>query len=157
MVLAGCLALHLASGSQREHAVLHPDASAASLEQLAAERPSDDDIRARLALHYLDAHAPGLAIGLLERGAARSPKLEHVYARALLEQGRAADALAAERRVLEACASHDCSGALITSATHRAEVFASLVALGIEDAPAHPEAAHAAYHRATRQVSLAVR
>jgi hypothetical protein len=88
--------------------------------------------------------------------------VEHLYARALLDQGRSADALAAEKRVLERCADPylivpACSTWLIASATRRTEILEQLVQLGIEDANAHPEASSLAYHNATRQVSLSVR
>jgi hypothetical protein len=94
------------------------------------------------------------------------PTVDHLYARALLDQGRSADALAAERRVLARCAESDadppseaqaCSTYLIASATRRAEILEQLVTLGVEDANAHPEASSLAYHNATRQVSFSSR
>jgi hypothetical protein len=108
----------------------------------------------------------GLALGAIEHAPAlvrAEPGVEHVYARALLDQGRSVDALAAERRVLGHCVAEGrddgapaCSTWLIASATRRADILQELVQLGIEDANAHPEASRLAYHNATRQVSLAV-
>jgi hypothetical protein len=105
-----------------------------------------------------------MAVGVIERAAPAvraEPTVDHVYARALLDQGRSADALAAEKRVLVKCAdpSSDvpaCPTWLIASATRRAEIIDQLVQLGIEDANAQPEASNVAYYNATRQVSLAV-
>ena len=104
------------------------------------------------------------------------PAVTHLYARALLDQGRAVDALAAEGRVLDACAAASerederghlgaegetgkltCDAWLVASATRRADILAQLVELGIEDANAHPEVTAVAYHKATREARLAIR
>jgi hypothetical protein len=87
--------------------------------------------------------------------------VDHLYARALLDQGRAVDALAVEERVLDACTPRmgagSCDTWLIASATRRADILRQLVQLGVEDANAHPEASLVAYHNATREARLAVR
>jgi hypothetical protein len=81
-----------------------------------------------------------------------------MYARALIDQGHAEDALAAEREVLDGCAAETaCEAWLIASATRRADILRQLVELGVEDANAHPEASAVAYHNATREVRLAIR
>ena len=153
--------------TQREKPVVG-DASksgrVADLETKAATTPNDPAALRELAQGYLDVRQPGMAIGAIERAAPAvrgEPTVEHLYARALLEQGRSADALAAEKRVLAACADPSleapaCSAHLINSATRRAEIVEQLVQLGVEDANAHPEASSIAYHNATRQVSLSV-
>ena len=158
IVMAGVFALLTGTGSLREHAVVEPTDSLSALESRAASDPSDTAIQ-ELAENYLRSQAPGAAVGVLERRERRSPKLEHLYARALVEEGRAQEALSAEQRVLDRCATEPqaCELGLIASAMHRAGVFRELVALGIEDAQAHPEASALAYSRATRQVTLAVR
>lgn len=133
----------------------------ATLENKVAANPQDPKATRELAQAYLDIRQPGMAIGTIERAipsVRQEPTVEHLYARALLEQGRSQDALAAERRVLAQCAVSEmtCSTWLIASATRRAEIIEQLVQLGVEDANAQPEASSLAYHNATRQVSLSV-
>jgi hypothetical protein len=135
-----------------------------ALETNVAANPNDPVALRELGQAYLDIRQPGMAVGSIERAAPAvrgEPTVEHLYARALLDQGRSADALAAEQRVLARCADPSieaptCSAYLIASATRRAEIIEQLVQLGIEDANAHPEASSLAYHNATRQVSLSV-
>jgi hypothetical protein len=166
-VLVAIGAIWFCGTTQREKPVVG-DASrtgpVAALETKAAGRPNDPAALRELAQAYLDIHQPGMAIGTIERAtpAMRAePTVEHLYARALLDQGRSADALAAEKRVLSMCADPSievptCSTWLIASATRRAEIIEQLVQLGVEDANAQPEASSLAYHNATRQVSLSV-
>ena len=166
-VLVAVGAVWFCGTTQREKPVLgdatHTGALGA-LERKAASTPNDPVALRELGQAYLDAHQPGLAIGLIERAApaVRSEAtVEHLYARALLEQGRSADALAAENRVLARCADSSteapvCSTFLIASATRRAEILKQLVELGVEDANAQPERSSIAYYNATRQVSLSV-
>jgi len=165
-LLAAIGALWLASGTQREKPVLD-DARVTSVRALEAEvsaNPANVARRRELAQAYLDAHLPGLAIGVVEAApaAVRSePILDHVYARALLEEGRSAAALAAEESVLASCAPaadgvSRCDTWLLASATRRAEILRELVGLGVEDAQAHPEASAIAYHNATREAKLAL-
>lgn len=155
-----------ASSTQREKRVvgdLH-EGRVASLEDKAAAEPTDPARVRELAQAYLDARQPGMAMATIERAPTsvrENPTVEHLYARALLDQGRSADALAAEHRVLARCSeplpgAQPCSSYLIASATRRADILAQLVQLGIEDANAHPEASSLAYLNATRQVSLSV-
>ncbi|MBX3186024.1 MAG: hypothetical protein KF819_03370 [Labilithrix sp.] len=163
-VLLAIGAIWLAGSTQREKRVVgdaHTD-RVALLEAQAAASPSDPARVRELAQAYLDARAPGMALAAIERApeAVRAePAVDHLYARALLDQGRAAEALAAERRVLARCADPAldapvCSTYLIASATRRAEILEQLVSLGVEDANAHPEASSLAYQNATRQVSF---
>jgi hypothetical protein len=175
MILAAMAAMWMASGTQREKPVL-ADASDAvrALESTVARAPADSVELRKLAQAYLDAGAPGLALAAIERAPVSvrvDPRVEHVYARALLEQGRSDDALYAERRVLATCTrlgGPDGTGAagssrgvcdtwLTASATRRAEILQQLVELGIEDAQADPEASAVAYHNATREARLAIR
>ena len=164
-VLVAIGAIWFAGSTQRERRVVgdsHTDRMALLEEQVAAN--PNDSVRVReLGQAYLDARAPGVALASIERAPAAvraEPTVEHLYARALLDQGRSADALAAERRVLAHCAdalNATCSTYLIASATRRAEILEQLVTLGVEDANAHPEASSLAYHNATRQVSFSSR
>lgn len=164
-VLVGIGAIWLCGTTQREKPVtgdLHSSRVATS-EEAAAQSPNDPLKVRELAQAYLDARQPGMALATIERAPAAvraDPNVEHLYARALLDQGRSADALAAEKRVLDRCAdparAMPCSSFLVASATRRAEILEQLVQLGIEDANAHPEASSIAYHNATRQVGISV-
>jgi hypothetical protein len=164
-VLVAVGGLWLASGTQREKPVLAAQHSGpiAGLEAELAAAPNDATKVTRLAQAYLDARSPGLALAVVERAPEQvraQPAVDHVYARALIDQGRAVDALAVERRVLTRCASPDevsCSAWLVASATRRADILEQLVQLGIEDAQAHPEASAVAYHNATREATLVLR
>jgi len=166
-VLVAIGAIWFAGSTQREKRVvgdLHTDRVALLEEQVAAA-PADAAKVRELAQAYLDARAPGMALAAVERapqGVRSEPTVEHLYARALLDQGRSADALAAEKRVLARCADPavepaSCPTHLLASATRRAEILEQLVALGVEDANAHPEASSLAYHNATRSVSFSSR
>lgn len=170
-VLVAIGAIWFAGTTQREKSVVsdaHKD-RVAQLESVAAAHPGDANHLKELAQGYLDARAPGMALAVIERAPEplrTDPSVDHLYARALLEQGRSADALAAERRVLARCTDPGranpgaietlCSTYLIASATRRADILEQLVQLGVEDANAHPEASSLAYHNATRQVTLSV-
>ena len=166
-VLVAIGAIWLGGSTQREKPVVGDAHSSrvAGREEAAAQSPNDPAKVRELGQAYLDARQPGMALATIERAplsVRTDPTVEHLYARALLEQGRSADALAAEKRVLERCDDPAlvvpaCSTWLIASATRRAEILEQLVQLGIEDANAHPEASSLAYHNATRQVSLEVR
>jgi hypothetical protein len=166
-VLLAIGAIWFAGSTEREKRVVGDSkagARVAALEDQVGATPADAAHLRELAQAYLDARQPGMALATVERAPAAirtDPKVEHIYARALLDQGRSADALAAERRVLARCADPSvdapaCSTYLIASATRRADILEQLVELGIEDANAHPEASSLAYQNATRQVSLSV-
>lgn len=166
-VLMGIGAIWFCGTTQREKPVVgnaSHSGRVGALEEQAASHPTDAAALRELAQAYLDIHQPGMAVGVIERAPSAlrdEPAVEHLHARALLDQGRSADALEAERRVLRACADPSpeapaCSPWLVASATRRADILEQLVELGIEDANAQPEASKFAYHSATRQVSLAV-
>jgi hypothetical protein len=165
-VLVAIGVIWFASSTQREKPVvgdLH-SARIATLEDRAAASPGDSGKLRELAQGYLDARQPGMALAIIDHAPEamrKEPAVEHLYARALLDEGRAADALATERKVLAQCADPSpeaptCSSYLIASATRRADILEQLVQLGIEDANAHPEASSLAYHNATRQVTLSL-
>ncbi len=163
-LLTAICAVWLASGTQREKAVLADGVGGDHVRALEAEvstRPADIAARRELAQAYLDARVPGLAIRLVEstpEAVRHAPALDHVYARALLDEGRSTDALAAERRVLVACNAEGatCDSWLRVAATRREEILTELVGLGVDDAQAHPEASAIAYHNATREAKLAL-
>jgi hypothetical protein len=161
VVFVAVTGLWIASGTQREKPVLSaaPSADVLRLESDVAARPSDPSALRALAQAYLDARSPGLAMSLIEHAPAavrRDARVDHTYGRAELDQGRAEEALATERRVLDACSAKgsDCDTWLIASATRRASILQELVQLGVEDAQAHPEESAIAYQNATREAHL---
>ncbi|MGH7280545.1 MAG: hypothetical protein ACRELY_03405 [Polyangiaceae bacterium] len=180
-ILTAAGILWLASGVEREHTVLglglepaQQTEAVRQLEATVADHPDDARARRDLAQAYLDARSPGLALRAVESSPAsvrHAPIVDHVYARALLDEGRTQDALAAEKLVLAACSdedareparydatqAHDCNTWLLVSATRRSDIMTQLVALGVEDAPAHPEASAVAYMNATRDARLAIK
>jgi hypothetical protein len=158
VLLVAAFALLLASGTQREKPVLsagHEDAVQALEASYAAQR---DAVSLReLAQGYLDATAPGLALSAIANAPATlkdDPRVQHTYARALLDSGRAADALVAEEGVLKRCEERGCDTWLLASAMRRTEILKELEKLGVDDAQAYPESASVAYHAATRQARL---
>ncbi len=160
VILAAVGALFLASGTQREHAVIS-DGRTDAVRTLEADYAAKNDAPTLAALMqgYLDSQTPGLAIAALESSDPRlqgEPRVQHVYARALVDAGRANDALAAEQRVLDTCASQPspCDTWLIASATRRTDIMRQMVSLGIEDPQAYPEASAIAYASATREARL---
>lgn len=162
-VLAAVFGLWLSSGTQRERPLVENNhhASLQTLEARVVAAPGDDRARRDLAQAYLDARSPGLAIRVVEsapEAVRRQPTVEHVYARALTENGQSGDALRAERRALAACdfAPQSCDVWFLASATRRVDILEELVHFGIEDAQAHPERSAVAYHNATRQARLAI-
>jgi hypothetical protein len=162
-VLLAIVAIWFCGTTQREKRVVAVNGDQVALLETAVAASPDDSSKLReLAQAYLDARQPGMALAIVERSPApvrTEPSVEHIYARALLDQGRSADALAAEKRVLARCAdpvAPTCSTVLIASATRRADILEQLVQLGVEDANAHPEASSLAYANATRQVSLSI-
>lgn len=161
-VLAAVFGLWISSGTQRERSLV-AEPKLESLRQLEARvvaSPGDEMARRELAQAYLDARAPGLAIHAVESAPPairQRPRVQHIYARALTEQGRSGDALLAQRRVLAACESETCETWFLAAATRRADILEQLVNFGIDDAQAYPEMSAVAYHNATRQARLAVR
>jgi hypothetical protein len=168
-VLTAAGALWAMSGTQKERPVLaatEPEAIRA-LEVGAASHPTRVESTRALAQAYLDARQPGLAVVLIE-GAAPAVhddvRIQHVYARALLDEGRSEEALAVEGIVVSRChtiADHapappGCDAVLLASAARRSDILRELVSLGVEDAQAHPEMSLVAYQNATREARVMV-
>jgi hypothetical protein len=157
------------SGPEREKAVLasvEPEPIRA-LERDAASRAGDPEPTRSLAQAYLDVLQPGLAVTLVEQALPRvreDARVQHVYARALIDEGRCEEALAAEGRVLAACRplaeagtpAVGCDAVLFASATRRWGILSELVALGVHDAQAQPEVTLVAYQNATREARVMV-
>ena len=161
-----------ASGTQRERALLTGTSASPEVvrdrEAAVAARPGDPAASRALAQAYLDAQQPGLALALLEaapeslRNGASDARTRHVYARALLDQGRNDEALAVEEGVVASCApvaegraaSSGCDALLLAAAVRREGILRELVDLGVEDTRAHPEISLVAYQNATREARV---
>jgi hypothetical protein len=138
-----------------------------ALEAGVAAHPDDPETTRALGQAYLDAHQPGLAIVLVE-GAPQNVgvdvRVEHVYARALIDEGHNREALHAEKCVVESCgvlvdgwtAPPGCDAILLASAMRRVDVLRELLSRGIEDTRAQPEATMVAYRNATREARVAL-
>jgi hypothetical protein len=159
--------LLVTSGTQREKSLVAgaPD-MLRLLEARAAAQPNDPGATGGLAQAYLDARQSGLALVLVESAppAVRADvRVRHVYARALVDQGRDDDALAVERSVVVACRASDdvqieapgCDAVLLASAERRAAILEELVSLGVEDAQSQPDMSLVAYKNATREARIA--
>lgn len=166
--LIGASVLWAMSGTGSEQALVGAaSASIRALEQGATAHPADPVAAHDLAQAYLDEHQPGLAVVWIE-GAEPSVRgdvrVRHVLARALVDQGRDEEALARERQVVAGCESTasggtapaGCDSVLLASAVRRVNILQALVALGIEDAQAQPEASLVAYRNATREARVQV-
>jgi len=166
-VVAAAAMLWGLSGTQREKPVLaatEPEAVHV-LEVKVAAHPADVEATRALAQAYLDARQPGLAVVLVEGAPAMvrdDVRAQHVYARALVDEGRNEEALAVERSVVSACrplaeggaAAQGCDPVLLASAMRRTDILRELVSLGVEDAQAHPEMSLVAYQNATREARV---
>jgi hypothetical protein len=164
----GALALWAMGGTEREKLVV-AGGWVEPLRALEASVAADgrDAAHARsLAQAYLDAHHSGLALALIEAappGVQSDLRLRHIYARALLDQGRNEKALVVESGVVDACRPRtdgslptSCDPVLLASAVRRTAILQELVALGIHDTLAHPEASLVAYRNATRQARVSL-
>jgi hypothetical protein len=168
-VLVAASALWAMSGPEREQPVLAAGAPepVRALEASVASHPGDSEDTRALAQAYLDAHQPGLAIVLVEAApptVRHGVRVQHLYARALIDEGRNDEALDAEGQVVGACrglaegdvAPAGCDTVLLASAMRRTDILRELLSLGVKDARAQPEASLVAYQNATREARVAV-
>jgi hypothetical protein len=168
-VLVAAGSLWIMSGTAREEPVLGPAVRepVRALEASVSAHPGDVQGTRALAQEYLDARQPGLAIVLVEGAPASvrgDVRVEHVYARALIDEGRNGEALGMEKRVIGTCravaeggsAPEGCNPVLLASAMRRSDILRELLSLGVEDVPAHPEASLVAYQNATREARVAL-
>jgi hypothetical protein len=167
-VLAAAGVLWAMSGTEREKPLLAATApEVRALEAAAVARPDDLAARRSLAQAYLDARQPGLAIVLVESAspAVRADvRMQHVYARSLVDAGRNDEALTVESHVVSTCrplaegsrAPDGCDPVLLASAMRRADILRELVSMGVQDAQAHPEMSALAYQNATREARVVV-
>jgi hypothetical protein len=164
-VMIGVATFWVLSGAQRAGLVLSGKAdSIRALEAAVAAHPDDAEVTRRLAQAYLDARQPGLARVLLDAAPGRIQadiRIQHVLARTLLDVGRNDLALGVEAGVVAACRPVDgdklassCDPVLFASAVRRTGVLREMVAMGVTDALAHPEASLVAYENATREARV---
>lgn len=168
-VLVGAGVLWGLSGTEREQLVLGTPAPEAlrALEARVAASPNDAAQISDLARKYLEGRQSGLAIVLVEgapEAVRKDVRVEHVYARALIDQGHNDDALDVESRVIDACrgladgcvAPVGCDPVLLVSAMRRTDILRELLSLGVRDARAEPEISLVAYQNATREARVAI-
>ena len=168
-VLVGAVAVWLATGTREAKPVFADNAKSDAvrvLETDVARHPGDAALVQKLAQTYLDNRAPGLAVTLIEGSPAEvrdQPRVGHVLARALVEEGQNQEALAVEQHVLDTCGGLDaaalargCDATLVVSATRRTEILQELVKLGVEDAQEKPEETSVAYRNATREARVQI-
>jgi hypothetical protein len=160
-VLAAAVGMWLASGTQREKPMVSQAKAdtVRALENEVATHPTDVTGVLALGQAYLDGQSPGLALGVLEAAPAEvraDVRVDHLYARVLVAEGRNQEALVVEKRVLAKCTVDTCDAFLIASATRRADILQELVNLGVEDSQAQPEASQLAYYNATRSARVAI-
>lgn len=151
VVLAGLAGLSLAAGVHREaplvgHRKLTPEVS--QLEEQVARSPADEAKLIKLGQAYVARGAPGLAVAAIRNAPPelqQSPHVQHLWARALLHQGLASQALAMQRQVLQACDQGRCDLNLQARAQHHECFLQGLVQRGIEDYRRDPDGALDAY------------
>ena len=163
LVLAGIGWMCLLGTQQRAAAVLPPlaDKDVSALEDHAALSPDAASI-ARLATAYLDRDQPGLASAVIDRSPAElreRPEIAQLQARALFGRGRASEALAVAKGARDSCSDEvtgriGCAPWLVAKTTRQLAFLEEVVAAGIEDPYADPDATLAAYERSVREVRL---
>ncbi len=155
--LCAVLFLLMSGGVEHEHAlIVQSEAKLKHLETTAADLTSAHAVF-ELARGYLSMGHPGMAISAIE--AARpvvreDPSVRDVYARALVAQGRAGDALKIDQELLRYCRTHECESWLVTSAVRRATLMAALVARGVQDEQEDPEDGWVVYRQSGRVVGV---
>jgi hypothetical protein len=164
VAIALAAVLWLQSGSQKEKSLLAAErvGGVRNLEALYAKDPQDGHTIRLLAEAYLDADQSGYAEALLARApksVLAAPSTRHLFARVLVAQGKASEAIAQEDFVLELCpasgATGSCPPELRSSAEKRRILLAEMVRRGIEDIAKSPETAALFAGKATVQVRVA--
>jgi len=165
--LLGVSVLWVMTGTEREKPLLNARVSPAlaALEAKAAAHPDDPGAALELAQAYLDARQPGLAVVLLQTAshAVRADlRVQHIGARALLDEGQNGAALVAEQAVVAACAPatpsgvSPCDDVLAASARRRLAILEQMVAFGVNDVQAQPEMSLVAYKSATHETRISL-
>lgn len=161
VVLAGALGLWLSAGVHREaplvgHLGLTPEVAAME-DEVALDPDSVEKLEA-LCSAYLERKSPGLALAAIHRAPEEvrdQPQVSYHWARALLYEGHASDALARQRKVLADCQDASCSAWLTASAMRQEAFLAALVSHGVEDYRRDPGKTVEAY-RSMQATTVAV-
>jgi hypothetical protein len=153
-VLTGVLGLCMLAGTHREAPLVgHQklDSVPAALEERVARHPDDAQALTQLCRAYMDRGAPGLALAAMQRApepVRQSPRVTHLWAVALLHEGRASDALDKERVAIATCNAESACAPWFLASAMRHELFLNeLVRLGIEDYRRDPDGTVMAYSR----------
>lgn len=152
VILAGAFGLWLSAGVHREaplvgHAALTDEVAA--LETQVALDPDNVEKLTALCSTYLDREAPGFALAAIHRApeqVRQDPKVNHLWARALLHEGQASEALAKQRTVLADCQKTACSPSLVAGAMRHEAFLSAMVANGVEDYRRNPDLTVDAFH-----------
>ncbi len=149
--------LLMSGGVTHERAlVAQSEAGLKHLETQAADLTSAPAVF-ELARGYLSMGHPGMAISAIEAApptVREVPAVRDVYARALVVQGRASDALKVDQELIRYCNSYSCDSWLVTSAVRRATLMGALVARGVQDEQADPEDGWLVYRQSGRVVGV---
>lgn len=161
MLLAGFSIMAALGASQRTPSLVIPSPAAqlGELEAHVARAPGDQQAVLQLTQTFLDRNSPGLALAVLERSPAllqRSPAAADLAATARLRTGQNRTALAMTRQALVLCERQGCDGTTMARNARREELLEAVLADGIEDMDANPEATARAYRKAVRRVQLAM-
>lgn len=161
IMLVGVFGLWISSGVHREaplvgHKGLTDDV--ASLEAEVALDPDNAEKLAELCGAYLERESPGFALAAIHRApdsVRNDPMINHLWARALLYEGKASDALSKQRLVLAHCSESACSPWLLAGAMRHEAFLSAMVDSGVEDYRRDPERTIQAY-RSVRGSTVAV-
>lgn len=161
VVLAGAFGLWLSSGVHREAPLvghLGLTAEVAALENEVALDPGSAEKLEALCSAYLERRSPGFALAAIHRApetVREEPAIQYHWARALLFEGHASDALAKQRKVLDTCQTSACSPWLTASAMRHEAFLTALVSHGVEDYRRDPGRTVEAY-RSMQATTVAV-
>lgn len=161
VILAGAFGLWVSSGVHREAPLVGHSAlteEVAAHEDAVALDPENKEKLASLCSTYLQREAPGLALAAIHAApdtVREDPEIRHLWARALLHEGHASDALAKQRGVIRTCQQSGCSPSVLAGAIRHEAFLAALVDHGVEDYRRDPDGTITAY-RSMRGTTVAV-
>ena len=151
VMLTGAFGLWMSAGVHRDAPLVEHrgmTSEVAAMENAVALNPNDPEKLSSLCSAYLEREAPGFALAAIHRApetVRQQPPIHHLWARALLHEGQASDALAKQRYVLAECERTRCSAWLVASATRHEAFLSAMVARGVEDYRRNPDETVEAY------------
>ena len=149
-VVAGVIGVWMLSGFNCEARLVGAQSlgdDVAAAEVVVARDRNDAEALRHLATSYLDRKSPGFALAAIQRApeqVRQLPSVLHLWARALMYEGNASQALYKERQLAATCRQSQCGAALLASAIWHEQFLAGLVASGVEDFRSSPEATKSA-------------